>query len=67
MNEMELQVMMLKQAQMELGLNVGEMADKLGVHRETYAKWLHGKRTLPAIGRTLIKLLLEANVNDNPK
>lgn len=67
MNDMELQSMMLKQAQMELGLNVGEMADKLGVHRETYAKWLHGKRTLPAIGRTLINLLLEANINDDTK
>ena len=39
------------------------MADKLGVHRETYSQWERGRRELPAIGATAIRWLVAGKVD----
>ena len=47
----------IKEARESLGLNKKQMAERLGVDRDTYYKWEAGKRSLPAIGATAIKLI----------
>lgn len=47
----------IKQARESLGLNKKQMAERLGVDRDTYYKWEAGKQRLPAVGVTAIKLI----------
>lgn len=40
-----------------LGLNIGQMADALGVPRNTYSQWERGVRSMPPIALTAIRWL----------
>lgn len=51
------------EARQSLGLTVQQMADKLGVHRDTYSKWERGVQKIPAIGATAIRWLLNGKVD----
>lgn len=52
----------IKQARESLGLNKKQMAERLGVDRDTYYKWEAGKRLIPAVGVTAIKLIISGKV-----
>ena len=53
----------VKRARLTLGLTVQQMADKLGVHRDTYSKWERGVQKMPAIGETAIRWMLNGKVD----
>lgn len=53
----------VKRARLTLGLTVQQMADKLGVHRDTYSKWERGVQKMPAIGATAIMWMLNGKVD----
>ena len=53
----------VKRARLTLGLTVQQMADKLGVHRDTYSKWERGVQKMPAIGATAIRWMLSGKVD----
>ena len=53
----------VKRARLTLGLTVQQMADKLGVHRDTYSKWERGVQKMPAIGATAIRWLVNGKVD----
>lgn len=53
----------VKRARLTLGLTVQQMADKLGVHRDTYSKWERGVQKMPAIGATAIRWMLNGKVD----
>jgi len=41
-----------------LGLNIGQMADLCGVHRDTYSQWERGRFNPPASARQLLNIVL---------
>lgn len=47
----------IREIRIKLGLSIQEIADKLGVNRDTYSKWERGKQRIPAIGETAMKWL----------
>jgi len=51
------------EARQALGLTVQQMADKLGIHRDTYSKWERGVQKMPAIGATAIRWLVNGKVD----
>ena len=51
------------EARQSLGLTVQQMADRLGVHRDTYSKWERGVQKMPAIGATAIRWLANGKVD----
>ena len=51
------------EARQKLGLTVQQMADMLGVHRDTYSKWERGVQKIPAIGATAIRWLVNGKVD----
>ena len=51
------------EARKALGLTVQQMADKLGIHRDTYSKWERGAQKIPAIGATAIRWLANGKVD----
>ena len=51
------------EARQSLGLTVQQMADKLGIHRDTYSKWERGVQKMPAIGATAIRWLVNGKVD----
>ena len=53
----------LLEARQKLGLTVQQMADKLGIHRDTYSKWERGVQKMPAIGATAIRWLVNGKVD----
>ena len=53
----------LLEARQKLGLTVQQMADRLGVHRDTYSKWERGVQKMPAIGATAIRWLANGKVD----
>ena len=53
----------VKRVRLTLGLTVQQMADKLGVHRDTYSKWERGVQKMPAIGATAIRWLVNGRVD----
>ena len=53
----------VKRARLTLGLTVQQMADKLGVHRDTYSKWERGVQKMPAIGSTAIRWMMNGKVD----
>ena len=53
----------VKRARLTLGLTVQQMADKLGVHRDTYSKWERGAQRIPAIGVTTIRWLVNGVID----
>ena len=53
----------LLEARQKLGLTVQQMADRLGVHRDTYSKWERGVQKMPAIGATAIRWLVNGKVD----
>lgn len=53
----------IREARRELGLTVKQIADKLGVHRDTYSKWERGAQKIPAIGATAIRWLVNGKVD----
>lgn len=50
-------------ARQKLRLSVKQMADRLGVHRDTYSKWERGVQKIPAIGATAIRWLANGKVD----
>lgn len=52
----------IKLARLELGLTIKEMADRLGVNRDTYSQWETGRRAIPAVGVTAIRWLRNGKV-----
>ncbi|MNG70304.1 helix-turn-helix protein [compost metagenome] len=50
-------------ARQKLRLSVKQMADKLGVHRDTYSKWERGVQKIPAVGVTAIRWLVNGKVD----
>ena len=53
----------VKRARLTLGLTVQQMADMLGIHRDTYSKWERGAQKIPAIGATAIRWLVNGRVD----
>jgi len=53
----------IREARLSLGLTVQQMADMLGVHRDTYSKWERGVQKMPAIGATAIRWLVNGKVD----
>ena len=53
----------VKRARLALGLTVQQMADMLGIHRDTYSKWERGVQKIPAIGATAIRWLANGKVD----
>lgn len=53
----------IKAARQSIGLTIQQMADRLGVDRDTYSQWERGRRTLPAIGITAIRWLVAGKVD----
>ena len=53
----------LLEARQKLGLTVQQMADRLGVHRDTYSKWERGVQKMPAIGATAIRWMANGKVD----
>lgn len=53
----------VKRARLTLGLTVQQMADKLGVHRDTYSKWERGVQKIPAVGATAIRWLINGKLD----
>ena len=53
----------VKRARLALGLTVQQMADMLGIHRDTYSKWERGVQKIPAIGATAIRWLVNGKVD----
>ena len=53
----------IKQARLTLGFSIQEMADRLGVDRDTYSKWERGERKLPAVGITAMRWLVAGKVD----
>lgn len=53
----------VKRARLALGLTVQQMADMLGIHRDTYSKWERGVQKIPAIGATAIRWLVNGRVD----
>ncbi len=51
------------EARQKLGLTVQQMADMLGIHRDTYSKWERGVQKIPAIGATAIRWLVNGKVD----
>lgn len=51
------------EARKRLGMSVQQMADRLGVHRDTYSKWERGVQKIPAIGSTAIRWLINGKVD----
>ena len=51
------------EARQKLGLTVQQMADMLGIHRDTYSKWERGVQKMPAIGATAIRWLANGKVD----
>ena len=51
------------EARQKLGLTVQQMADMLGIHRDTYSKWERGVQKMPAIGATAIRWLVNGKVD----
>lgn len=52
----------IKAARQSLGLTIQQMADRLGVDRDTYSQWERGRRKLPAIGVTAIRWLATGKI-----
>lgn len=51
------------EARQKLGLTVQQMANMLGIHRDTYSKWERGVQKIPAIGATAIRWLVNGKVD----
>ena len=51
------------EARQKMGLTIKQMADKLGIHRDTYSKWERGVQKMPAIGATAIRWMLNGKVD----
>lgn len=52
----------IKANRQSLGLTIQQMADSLGVDRDTYSQWERGRRKLPAVGVTAIRWLVAGKV-----
>lgn len=48
----------LKDTRIELGLNIRQMAEAMGVHRSTWNKWERNEQQPPAVAIRLIAMLL---------
>ena len=51
------------EARQKMGLTIKQMADKLGIHRDTYSKWERGVQKIPAVGVTAIRWLVNGKVD----
>lgn len=51
------------EARQKMGLTIKQMADKLGIHRDTYSKWERGVQKMPAIGSTAIRWMMNGKVD----
>lgn len=50
-----------EKARLRLGLNQQQMADAMGVHRQTWVKWERGEREMNASARRLLAILVILN------
>lgn len=48
-----------KEVRLTLGLTQQKMADKCGIHLQTWVKWERGEQKPPAIAKTHVKSLLD--------